>query len=89
MGAFHGTSLDHFLRRRGVTQVFLTGIATSIGVESSATNAHDHGYHVVLVTDAMTDMDPVSHQHAIEKIFPRLGETTTTEIVLGLLEQQR
>ena len=88
-GAFHGTSLDHFLRRRGVTQVFLTGIATSIGVESSARNAHDHGYHVVLVTDAMTDMDPVSHQHAIEKIFPRLGETTTTEIVLGLLEQQR
>ena len=84
-GAFHGTSLDHFLRRRGVTQIVLTGIATSIGVESSARNAHDHGYHVVLVTDAMTDMDPVAHQHSIEKIFPRLGETTTTVELLGLL----
>ncbi len=52
-GAFHGTSLDHFLRRRGVTQVVLTGIATSIGVESTARNAHDHGYHVALVVDAM------------------------------------
>lgn len=85
-GAFHGTSLDHFLRRRDVTQVVLTGIATSIGVESSARNAHDHGYHVVLVTDAMTDMDPQAHQHSVDKIFPRLGETTTTETVLGLLE---
>lgn len=29
-----------------------------------------------------------AHRHAIEKIFPRLGETTTTEIVLGLLKKQ-
>jgi nicotinamidase-related amidase len=87
-GAFHGTSLDHFLRRRGVTQVVFTGIATSMGVESSARNAHDHGYHVALVVDAMTDMDPVAHQHSIEKIFPRLGETTTTAEVLSMLEQR-
>jgi nicotinamidase-related amidase len=87
-GAFHGTSLDHFLRRNGVTQVILTGIATSIGVESTARNAHDHGYHVVLATDAMTDRDLVAHQHSIEKIFPRLGETTTTAEVLSMLEQR-
>ncbi|WP_426439787.1 isochorismatase family protein [Bradyrhizobium genosp. P] len=86
-GAFHGTSLDHFLRRRGVTQVVLTGIATSIGVESSARNAHDHGYHVALVVDAMTDMDPVAHQHSVERIFPRLGETTTTAEMLSLLDR--
>jgi nicotinamidase-related amidase len=41
-GAFHGTSLDHFLQRRGVTLVVLTGISTSIGVQSTARNAHDH-----------------------------------------------
>lgn len=84
-GAFHGTSLDHYLRRRGVTQVVLVGISTSIGVESTARNAHDHGYHVALVVDAMTDMDPVSHQHSVERIFPRLGEVTTTDEVLALL----
>src|SRR5487761_1890553 len=33
-GAFIGTSLDEPLRERGVTQVFLTGVATSLGVES-------------------------------------------------------
>lgn len=86
-GAFQGTSLDHFLRRRGVTQLILTGISTSIGVESTARSAYDHGYHVVLVTDAMTDLDPVAHQHSIEKIFPRLGETTTTAELLAKLER--
>jgi nicotinamidase-related amidase len=84
-GAFHGTSLDHFLRRNGVTQVILTGVATSIGVESTARHAHELGYHVTLVVDAMTDRDGDSHRHSVEKIFPRLGETATTEDVLKLL----
>jgi nicotinamidase-related amidase len=84
-GAFHGTGLDEHLKNLNVTQVFVCGIATSIGVESTARYAHEHGYHVALVTDAMTDLDPVSHQHSIEKIFPRLGETTTTNEVLSSL----
>ncbi len=84
-GAFHGTTLDHFLRRRGVTQVVLAGISTSIGVESTARSAHDLGYHVTLVVDAMTDLDAVAHQHSVQKIFPHLGETATAEQVLGLL----
>jgi nicotinamidase-related amidase len=84
-GAFHGTSLDHFLRRRGATQVALAGISTSIGVESTARSAHDLGYHVTLVVDAMTDLDADAHRHSVEKIFPRLGETTTAEEALRLL----
>src|SRR5690349_2239066 len=36
VGAFHGTGLDMQLRRRGATQIFLTGVATSSGVESTA-----------------------------------------------------
>ena len=55
-GAFHGTDLDVQLRRRGVTQIVLGGIATSMGVESTARAAHEHGYHVTLATDAMADM---------------------------------
>jgi nicotinamidase-related amidase len=84
-GAFHGTSLDEYLRGRGVTQIVLTGVATSIGVESTARSAHDLGYNVVLTTDAMTDRDAEAHRHAVEKIFPRLGESGTTGDVLRLL----
>ncbi|MFE3194976.1 hydrolase [Nocardia sp. NPDC059240] len=81
-GAFHGTDLDLQLRRRGITTIVLGGIATSIGVESTARAAHEHGYHVVIATDASADRDPASHTHSLEKIFPRLGITATTEEIL-------
>jgi nicotinamidase-related amidase len=86
VGAFIGTGLNDILRKRGVTQVFLTGIATSAGVEATARSAHDHGYNVVLVTDAMTDRDSEAHRYSIEKLFPRLGQTGTTADVLHLFE---
>jgi nicotinamidase-related amidase len=84
-GAFYGTDLDLQLRRRGVTQVVLTGVATSIGVESTARAAHEHGYHVTLAVDAMADIDPETHRNSIERIFPRLGETGTTAEILDVL----
>ncbi len=85
-GAFLGTDLDDYLRQRGVTQVVLTGVSTSAGVESTARSAYDLGYHVTLVVDAMTDLDADAHRHSVEKIFPRLGETAKTEDVLKLLK---
>lgn len=85
-GAFYGTDLDLHLRRRGVTQIVLGGVATSIGVESTARSAHEHGYHLTLVTDAMADLDPDAHRHAVDKIFPLIGQIGTTAEVLALLE---
>ena len=84
-GAFLGTTLDQQLRDLGVTQIVLAGVATSIGVESTARSAYDLAYNVVFLTDAMADLDPVNHAHAIEKIFPRLGESGTTAKLLALL----
>ncbi len=86
VGAFIGTSLDETLRRHGVTQVFVTGVATSAGVESTVRSAYDYGYNVVAVVDAMTDRDADAHRHSVEKIFPRLGETAATDDVLKLFE---
>jgi nicotinamidase-related amidase len=87
--AFGGTPLDDELQKAGVTQVVLAGVATSIGVESSARAAHEHGYHVVLATDAMTDMNPDAHRNSIQHIFPRLGETATTTEILAQLHHIR
>ncbi|AGL18345.1 isochorismatase family protein [Actinoplanes sp. N902-109] len=82
-----GLVLDLQLRRRGVTQIVLTGIATSIGVESTARAAHEHGYHVTLATDAMTDRREDTHLNSVENVFPRLGETGTTAEIRMLLSK--
>lgn len=84
-GAFHGTDLDVQLRRRGVTQIVLGGVATSIGVESTARAAYEHGYHVTLATDAMTDLNADAHDNSIQRIFPKLGETGSTADILAML----
>jgi nicotinamidase-related amidase len=69
--AFHDTGLDTLLRDLGVTQIVLAGISTSSGVESTARSASDHGYHVVLATDAMTDPDADAHRTASSASSPR------------------
>ena len=85
-GSFLGTDLNDYLRRRGVTQVVMTGVATSIGVESTARSAYDLGYNVTLVVDAMTDMSAEAHGYSVEHVVPRLGESCTTEEALTLLK---
>ncbi|MEO3876143.1 isochorismatase family protein [Nonomuraea sp. B12E4] len=87
--AFYGTDLDLQLRRRGVTQLVLAGIATSIGVESTARAAYEHGYNVTLVTDAIADRDAEAHHHTVERIFPLLGESGSTAEIIGLLAKTR
>jgi nicotinamidase-related amidase len=84
-GAFTGTDLEQHLKALGVTQIVLAGVATSIGVESTARHAHELGFNITLATDAMTDLNPDAHLNSVTRIFPRLGETGTTEEILALL----
>lgn len=77
--------MQALLEKLKVTQVFIAGISTSIGVESTARYAYDLGYNMVFVSDAMTDTSAEAHRHSLEKIFPRLGEIDTTENVLARL----
>ena len=84
-GAFTNTGLEQHLKSLGVTQVVVTGVATTAGVESTARQAHEAGFNVTLATDAMTDMNLDAHTNSVTRIFPRLGETGTTQEILTLL----
>lgn len=87
-GAFTGTDLEAYLRDAGVTQVVLCGVATSIGVESTARYAHELGFNVTLAVDAMTDMNADAHANSLARIFPRLGETGATKEIIDLLDKR-
>ncbi len=84
-GAFHATDLDAGLQERGVTQIVLGGVSTSIGVETTARQAFERGYNVTLAVDAMTDMAPEAHENSLTRIFPRLGETGATQEIIAKL----
>ena len=84
-GAFTRTALEAYLNGHGVTQVVIVGVATSMGVEATARQAHELGFNVTLAVDAMTDLDADAHANSVGRIFPRLAETGTTQAILDLL----
>ena len=82
-GAFYGTDLDLQLRRRGISTIVLCGIASGIGVDTTAREAFAHGYQVVFAIDAMTGFSEAEHEHVRKVIFPRIGRIRTTEDILS------
>ncbi|MFF0366722.1 isochorismatase family protein [Micromonospora sp. NPDC005087] len=85
IGAFYGTGLADQLRDRGVNTVVMAGIATTMGVESTARAASDHGFEVIFTADAMSGMTAAEHDHALTVVMPRFGEVVTTDEVLDRL----
>ncbi|NGZ76573.1 isochorismatase family protein [Saccharibacillus alkalitolerans] len=81
-GAFHGTDLDLQLRRRGLDTIVLCGIASGIGVDTTAREAFHHGYRIIFAIDAMTGFTLAEHEHVRDFIFPRIGRIRTTEEIL-------
>jgi len=84
-GAFHGTELDLQLRRREIDTIVLGGIATNFGVESTAREAWQYGYSVVVAQDACTSMSADMHAFSVEKILPRVSRVRSTDEVVAAL----
>lgn len=76
IGGFQGTGLDERLRERGVTTLVFGGIATNLGVESTARAAADLGYDLIFAEDAMAAFTAPEHEASVRLDFPRLGTVT-------------
>ena len=86
-GAFYGTELDLQLRRRGVNTIILCGITTNIGVESTARDAFERGYHQVFAEDATSARTAEEHEFVMRTTFPRIGRVRSTAEVLQALSE--
>jgi len=86
-GAFATTDLEQRLKALGVTQVVVTGVSTGTGVEATARQAYEAGFNVTLAVDAMADPRPGAHDRSLAHVFPRLGETGTTDDIIALLDK--
>jgi len=83
--AFHGTELDLQLRRRGVTHIVLGGLMTNFGVESTARDAWQHNYTVVVAEDAAASISEELHRFSIDRILPGVALVRRSEAVLTAL----
>jgi nicotinamidase-related amidase len=83
--AFYGTDLEIHLRRRGIRTIVLGGIATNLGVEGTARAAHERGYDLVFIEDAMAARAEVLHTHPVTHFFPTIGRVRSARDVMAAL----
>jgi nicotinamidase-related amidase len=78
MSAFIGTNFELLLRNSNRTTVIITGIATEMGVESTARDALNRGFIPVVVTDAVSSSDKESHERSLANMS-KIAITLTSE----------
>jgi nicotinamidase-related amidase len=77
-GAFYQIEIDLQLRRRGIETIVLGGVATNMGVESTARQGWERGYALVLPEDLSSTFSQEMQDFAFRLIFPRIGRITRT-----------
>ncbi len=70
------------LRRRSIDTIVLCGIATGLGVDTTAREAFMFGYNQIFGIDAMTGFSQAEHDHVKNYIFPRIGKIRTTSEII-------
>lgn len=82
---FIGTYFEQMMKNRNINTLIFTGIATEIGVESSARDAANRGFYPVIAEDCVSSMDKDAHNRSLEnmrKMFICENSKTIIENIL-------
>lgn len=79
-GAFYGTDLHHVLISVGIVNLILVGVTTGVCITSTAREATDRGFNVLVLTDCCAEPDPVEHDMAIRLLQIEGGYLATTAV---------
>lgn len=86
---FNGTGIDQLLRNLKVETLVVTGMATDMCVESTARDAADRGYNVIVVEDAVATFFEEHHNAALSAMARVYTQVWSTEIVLSQLNRSQ
>src|SRR5262245_30174788 len=85
-GTFNSTGLDHALRSMGIASLVVGGVVTNVCVETTARDAADRGYEVVLLDDGCAAFSPEIHDATLLSCGVYFGRVRRTDAVLALLK---
>jgi nicotinamidase-related amidase len=84
---FINTDMLSKLRENEIEKVVLAGLTSHTCVESAGRHAHEEGYHVTFLKDAVAEFTEEAHKAAIELSYPTFGhEVTTVDEFLAAVE---
>ena len=73
--SFQNTNLDNYLRSRGITDLWLSGVCTDICVLHTAIAAYNLNYSLTIPKDAVASFDQAGHEWALNHFKNCLGAT--------------
>jgi nicotinamidase-related amidase len=79
VSAFAGSDLEVLLRAGDIDTLVLTGISTSGVVLSTAREAADKDFRLVVLSDGCFDPDPDVHTALTEKVLPRQADVLNVD----------
>jgi ureidoacrylate peracid hydrolase len=83
--AFLDTRLETLLRIKDIHTLILCGVSTSLCVETSARDAYQRDYDVIVVSDAVASSWEAGHQASLAVIDKYFGAVATTDEALQLM----
>ena len=84
--ALNSTGIEGLLRNMDVETLVLAGMATDMCVETTARDASDRGFNVILVEDATATFFEHHHRAALSAFARVFGQVWDTEDVLAALD---
>jgi nicotinamidase-related amidase len=82
MTGFHTTPLDQYLRNLDVTTVILTGVSANIAVNGTAIEAMNHGYRVVVPSDAIAGDPPEYVEQLVRYTIRNVAMVAPTRTII-------
>jgi nicotinamidase-related amidase len=82
---FNGTGIDQILRNLHLETLVVTGMATDMCVETTARDAADRGYNVIVVEDAVATFFEEHHIAALSAMARVYTQVWSTDRVLSQL----
>jgi biuret amidohydrolase len=77
-GAFNGSDIDATLRATGIDTLLVTGVSTNLCVETTARDAADRGYGVILIDECTADYDAQAQEAALAAFHVNFGRVVRT-----------
>lgn len=65
---FIGTHFESMMRNRGIETILFTGIATEIGIDSSARDSANRGFYTIVVEDCVSSSDRGMHEASLKTL---------------------
>lgn len=81
--AFINTDLDLRLRSRGIRTLVVTGVTTSVCVESTTRHSHFLDCYNVIASDCCADYKADIHRQALQRLDLHFGQVSISEEILS------